>query len=261
MFFCSPRAKRGAELERCACWRGQGTVCFQNAVFSGLRHLKDMYCADSGVHLTPLHAPTLSSVLTVWPGQNFPLSTLCHPICSLPGPSAAPPWACAHADRSWGSITQFPACPPQGEERRNCAQSDCTEDSVNSQPHRPSHSSPVPGTLQLALCSLLPSLWHLLIVSVPLVHSGENVICSSLFSSSDGLGMPGLLQSSYPATPMKDDAFLLPLVHAILNNKILFIPAWFLCAVLSWLISRPVFVICEIDCTKTVGVNLIKIHL
>lgn len=87
-------------LERCACLTGQGIVCFQNAVFLGLRHLRHMYFIESGVHLTPLHAPTLSSVLILGTGQNFRLSTLYHPICSLPGLAAVSPWACAHAARS-----------------------------------------------------------------------------------------------------------------------------------------------------------------
>lgn len=206
-------------MERCACWRGQGTVYFQNAVFSGLRHLKHMFCIESGVPLSPLHAPTLSSVLTVWTGQNFYLSTLCHPICSLPGPSAVSPWACAHAARSWGSATQLPVCLPQGEERRNCDQSDCTENSLNSQPHRPSHSSPVPGALQLALCLLLPSLWHLLIISVPLLQAGENVICSSHFPLRMSWACLGSFRALILPQQWKMMHSLLPLVHAILNNN------------------------------------------
>lgn len=61
----SPRAKIGTVLERCAYLSRKGVACFQNAVFLGLRHLKHMYCIESGVHLTPLYGPTLSSFLTV----------------------------------------------------------------------------------------------------------------------------------------------------------------------------------------------------
>lgn len=156
---------------------------------------------------TPLHAPTLSSVLTVWTGQNFHLCTLCHPLCSLPGLAAVSPWACAHAARSWGSITQFPACPPQGEERRNSDQSDCPEGSVNSQPQAfPLLPCPRNSPAVFVLTSAFP------VTSSYSLNSSfacwrEWYLQSSVFSF-DGLGMPGLLQSSYPAKAMKDDAFI-----------------------------------------------------
>lgn len=129
------------------------------------------------------------------------------PICSLPGLAAVSPQACAFAARSCGSITQLPAVHPR--EKRGKAVTRAAAHRIHRVPSlAPFHSSPAPGTLRLSPCFLSPALLHLLIVSVPLLRTGEDVICSSLAFSSVALSTLRPLHSSCPAEAMKDSAFI-----------------------------------------------------